>query len=347
MVIEKIKSNDSTFDIMKGICILLVIVGHMVSDNKIIYSFHMPLFFIVGGYFTKDMLYTYSEFRSYTKKNIKRLLLPYFVTMLGLTLLGLFLAYMKGNLNLFISPLLSTLWMSGDELYTNYGVVYVNALWFLVALFWTRELFYMLLMFFKLHNFVINDKSILIICAILVFIVCQIKMNFCLPPLPLCFLQGVNALLFYSIGWYVRRNSLPKSIIILVLFWPLAVLFGHIDMLGCYYEFFPIDILGACGGTYLMYLLSKYLSRVEHSNINLFKYLIKLLRWCGVNSLLILCVHDFDLRSSLFYSLKCRVPYLDELTLNEGRLVIIHLFIALLCSFIITRMPVCNKIFSK
>lgn len=51
----------ATFDIMKGIGILLVIVGHsdlLVQDSvkldcySLIYSCHMPLFFIICGFFT-------------------------------------------------------------------------------------------------------------------------------------------------------------------------------------------------------------------------------------------------------------------------------------------------------
>ena len=58
--------RDSSFDIMKGIAILLVVLGHSVPDQAsasgiasyplylmrtIIYSFHMPVFFFVAGYF--------------------------------------------------------------------------------------------------------------------------------------------------------------------------------------------------------------------------------------------------------------------------------------------------------
>lgn len=57
--------RDATFDVMKGVAILLVIVGHLhqsadVGDlfvykaiKRCIFSFHMPLFFILAGYFFK------------------------------------------------------------------------------------------------------------------------------------------------------------------------------------------------------------------------------------------------------------------------------------------------------
>ena len=48
-------NRNITFDIIKAIGILLVIIGHLADNFKIfigiIYIFHMPLFFIVSGYF--------------------------------------------------------------------------------------------------------------------------------------------------------------------------------------------------------------------------------------------------------------------------------------------------------
>jgi acyltransferase len=45
-------SREVYLDIVKGIGILLVVIGHLQLDNVIrnfIYAFHMPLFFYVGG----------------------------------------------------------------------------------------------------------------------------------------------------------------------------------------------------------------------------------------------------------------------------------------------------------
>lgn len=49
--------RNRTFDIMKGIGILSVILGHMdVAPfwRTFIFSFHMPLFFILAGYFYRS-----------------------------------------------------------------------------------------------------------------------------------------------------------------------------------------------------------------------------------------------------------------------------------------------------
>ena len=54
------EKRDSTIDIMKGIGIILVILGHAIQNNyvplnKVILSFHMPLFFFVSGMLFKPV----------------------------------------------------------------------------------------------------------------------------------------------------------------------------------------------------------------------------------------------------------------------------------------------------
>ena len=72
--------RNQAIDIMKGIAILCVMVDHTywAPDwlTAIIYSFHIPLFFIISGYFAKVSEDGVS-FRAYLQKNCRQLLLPY------------------------------------------------------------------------------------------------------------------------------------------------------------------------------------------------------------------------------------------------------------------------------
>ena len=68
-------------DCMKGIGILLVVLGHIYKDNYMgqwIYSFHMPLFFILSGYlmFNKTVDWKYGG-ACYLVKKTKHLLWPF------------------------------------------------------------------------------------------------------------------------------------------------------------------------------------------------------------------------------------------------------------------------------
>lgn len=85
-----------TIDILKGITIILVVFGHAVqgivdSNNlslntdfssiyitkQVIYGFHMPVFFIVSGFFLTKWLK--KDKPTALKKKTKRLVYPYFV----------------------------------------------------------------------------------------------------------------------------------------------------------------------------------------------------------------------------------------------------------------------------
>ena len=71
--------GNSQVSIAKAIGIILVVVGHAGCPdalNKFIYSFHMPLFFILSGYFFKE-INSGEMLWKYVLKKIKKLWLPY------------------------------------------------------------------------------------------------------------------------------------------------------------------------------------------------------------------------------------------------------------------------------
>jgi fucose 4-O-acetylase-like acetyltransferase len=77
-----IKERDHLFDNMKFILILLVVFGHICFTNRnipsmagltnMIYTFHMPLFIFVSGYFSKSV-------KTHRKSDILHLLVPYII----------------------------------------------------------------------------------------------------------------------------------------------------------------------------------------------------------------------------------------------------------------------------
>ncbi|SOD99816.1 acyltransferase family protein [Spirosoma fluviale] len=78
-------------DRLKGVAIVLVVIGHIIQFNTvessqnvlfgIIYSFHMPLFMFISGYLAqktvKDSIY--NNYLLFLKKKAQSLLIPYFV----------------------------------------------------------------------------------------------------------------------------------------------------------------------------------------------------------------------------------------------------------------------------
>ena len=76
------KTREIYFDNLKTLLIFLVVLGHFTNLNKsiplmgainnVIYSFHMPLFIFISGYFSKSI-------RSHRSVEIENILYPYFV----------------------------------------------------------------------------------------------------------------------------------------------------------------------------------------------------------------------------------------------------------------------------
>ena len=75
------KSRNVTFDIAKGLGIILVVLSHTQCPSKyFICLFHMALFFIISGYFFKQYYYKDVEnIKIFIKKRIKSLYLPFII----------------------------------------------------------------------------------------------------------------------------------------------------------------------------------------------------------------------------------------------------------------------------
>ncbi len=77
------KTRDAGIDIAKGIAILSIVAGHLGVGwiNSIVFTFHVPLFFILSGYFFKDR-------EGVIKKYAQRLLVPYIFVVAVLALVA-------------------------------------------------------------------------------------------------------------------------------------------------------------------------------------------------------------------------------------------------------------------
>ena len=73
-----VKQRVEYLDYVRGMAILLVVLGHMYNVEDpiriLIYSFHMPLFFIISGFFAKNDI----GLLELIKKKFKVLMIPYF-----------------------------------------------------------------------------------------------------------------------------------------------------------------------------------------------------------------------------------------------------------------------------
>ena len=80
------KARIEVIDIAKAITIFLVIVGHSTGNfdtplfRRVLYSFHMPLFFILAGMSVKPVKVSgVKAWRAFLRKNILALIAPYII----------------------------------------------------------------------------------------------------------------------------------------------------------------------------------------------------------------------------------------------------------------------------
>jgi polysaccharide biosynthesis protein PslL len=115
-------------DIARGIGILLVVLGHndfeaiSVFVHQVIYSFHIPLFFFLSGYFIN----TSNSFFDFFKKRFNSLLKPYFFTLFLIYFTSV--SFEKMGFNMAITRIIKSLYGTGH---------YIDwvQLWFLPELF--------------------------------------------------------------------------------------------------------------------------------------------------------------------------------------------------------------------
>lgn len=136
------KRNDF-MDFLKGIGIFLVILGH--HENWIkgwIYSFHMPLFFMLAGVFHKNE----DKYFDFFKKKVKSLLLPYFFFTIILFLFWLVIGRKFGESAIDNTPIKECFIgiFYGNEIKGISSMEWGLPIWFFLCLFLISNIFYFL-----------------------------------------------------------------------------------------------------------------------------------------------------------------------------------------------------------
>ena len=327
---------------MKGIALILMMYDHLVRTqdgvHQFIYSFHMPLFFILAGIFAKNIS-AIQSFKEYTRKNAKRLLLPYVVTFLMLCAWGGIQAIAKQDVGFFMKQFFSMITATIDGYESPWGLIYAGPLWFLIALFWVRELFYGIQRAcMRLSKY----KDELIVGISFILSVISVVVRLYLPALPFSFMPAFTAIAFYAVGWYVHNHPQPCwAYAICVVIWPLAILYGHVEIDSCRIDYYPVSFVGACGATYAVYLFCKgyaiCIEKVKSEITPLIANPKSLIEWIGVYSLPILCMHTFEMHSGIMYSIMQRFSIHYERAYG--------IVVAILLAWIVLKIPYLKEVY--
>lgn len=283
--------RDITIDTTKAIGIVLMVLGHCAIPSLIrnfIFSFHMPLFFILSGYFYKEQ-----STRVLLEKGYKRLVKPYFVT----SIVCIILCFLSQDYHNTLQKVFAMFLGSGSGHILGYPVPVIGPIWFLLALFWCK-IFYNIIY--------TRTRYVFLIC----FCISTIAFVFgkYVTCLPLGILYGLCSLVFYSMGHYWKKNnndSINNKFLLLGVFvWCFCIWKGHLEIATYDCSLYPISMLGAFVGTYVIYKIAAIIPAIFHS----------LLQWLGNNTLLILCYHTIYF---YLYSL-CKVYVFEPQNIEIG-----------------------------
>lgn len=291
-------------DIAKFFAAMLVVMGHTLTLDRLgrafrggVYSFHMPLFFIVGGMtfkFSKDK----EDFIRRMKHSAKHLMVPVvFIIVIRIFVYNIDDLSVMGSVNFWKSNLYTLIFARGLEM--NYGGIYAAAMgmpWFFFAYFISKEIFDYLHLVFSKEQFPV----VCIFTAILGMCCKNVKMAFSIDT-------AMVAVLFLLIGQLLikfdyKRLAIVKAIIFGTIWYILLrICFPNLYEI-TYFEFatkdysiVPISILCAVAGSMVVFSVSAFIERAG--------VIRKPLAFFGRNSMIFFLVHCVDVAWKVFWDI--------------------------------------------
>jgi acyltransferase len=201
----QLSSRISWVDVARGIGILLVLYGHAIDheiNRYFIYAFHMPLFFFLSGIVFKPV--HDKSLWSVIVKNIKQIIVPYFLFALVTFALDIFLMHPNGETPAEINKqLYGILYGNGNQGYLAFNV----ALWFLPCLFVSK------IALAALTKWVARKQYILI-CLILISVIGYLtSILFHNVRLPFGIESALTAIVFLGAGYLWAQSERLKHML--------------------------------------------------------------------------------------------------------------------------------------
>ena len=274
-------------DIAKGIAIICIILGHLgiAKINRVVFTFHVPIFFLIMGYFTDER----RSLGDTVKNKARTLLVPYLITCLAIILLGTLLEARSGQAGAaFRKWVYAAAYGAGDNYKKPFYIKGIGAIWFLWASFWG-------ILFLRIGLNFSPVKRVLWI-GLLFALGSYTRRWFWFP---LSIQAGACAASFMYAGWLLRGNlpqlrAIPEEgktafRLFALLIWALFIKdFQSFWLVHCDVGRGAVDIFGCLCACYLVVLGSK---RIEDH----LPALSRPLAYLGRYSLLVLCVHIIEL----------------------------------------------------
>lgn len=286
-MLEKIKWIDQ----FKGFGILLVLIGHISTPfSNLIYSFHMPLFFLASGFFLNKN----ENLLGFFNKIFKKTYIPFFVFyFISLIIEFAKRALLSRDYYDFYNVLNGIVWMDYPNLSFSYGFV----LWFLPTLFVGKIISY----------FLIKLKFIFLIPLLFILFLVGVNVN-----LPFSLDEGFIATTFIILGHFIYKHLNNNLLIIFTLLSVLLIIYVGIpslDLANKSFSNYPLNFIWA---TSLSFLMMKIFSNKTIINLKI----LNSLEFFGVNSLLIFLIHPYFNNISFLFSNYFSLTLITEIGLS-------------------------------
>lgn len=315
-----IDKRDKSIDIVKAICIVLMVMCHAgisLPYSKFIYMFHMPVFFIVSGYvFNSKHSDSFDAFVMFVKRKIKRLWFPFFVSTSVFLVLNnffikinvytnnpLFLKEISGEYNHLTEPLSigNTVVQIFRALTFNSETQLGGALWFLKVLFFLTVFYAFCDLLIKTILKKANKKgknTVLLIQGILSIVFLFIGYKFFWYVGVDNYIQlkvaSFYSLYYLGIVFRVIRDRIDNiNIFIKILIWAISLTvlviltlnkeIDKFELANNQYNNPLILLLASVSGLFFCFFIAKVILKIEH--------LSKPTIYLGKNTLYILILH--------------------------------------------------------
>ena len=283
-------------DIAKAICIFAVIVGHKGFEHAgFVYSFHLTVFFILAGYTSKIQPLT----GDLLKKWFKQLMKPFFLTclaVLGMELINLVIIGHEPSI-IAVTDLIATslkrFFFAAGSTSEFAGIDmgrFIGAIWFLPAMFFARIILQLILNYIK-------DRRFQLLSAVAVAGVAVAISN--VIWLPFSILSGMFAVPFMLVGYLTKEYEILDKLklwhyILMAVFFAVGCVAGYTNrfyFVTCTMEDAFLTPVFGLANSFVVIGISRLLDRFPMGVIKYF----------GRNSLIVLCVHLFEMNT--FYRL--------------------------------------------
>lgn len=273
------------FDIAKFLGMMMIILGHFgVPDiNTFVYTFHVPLFFLISGYFFIPK----KDYKAFIKIKFKQLIIPYFLVMLCVIVLNVLFSFYnhtafteikEKTFDYFIGYLYGSGYINNIK---GYQIQTVGPMWFCLALFWD----------FVLLNYLIFKKHLPFILAV-IFIIGYYSSQ--ILWLPFSIQSSMTSVLFVYIGYLAKKYNIMNypvtigQILPLLCMWGICIFYGGRFLIVHNYSVFLItDIIATIFACYLFILFCRFIE--ENAKSTAF------MAFLGRYTLVMLCFHSIDI----------------------------------------------------